>query len=49
MPRIERATLIDRFQDMVRRRIPILGGGAGPGLSALCAEAGGIDRIVVYY
>ncbi len=48
MPRIERATLIDRFQDMVRRRIPILGGGAGTGLSAICEEAGGIDLIVVY-
>lgn len=43
-----RRELLDRFQDMARRRIPIIGGGAGTGLSAKCEEAGGIDLIVIY-
>jgi len=33
---------------MVRRRVPIIGGGAGTGLSAKCEETGGIDLIVIY-
>src|SRR5919206_457635 len=33
---------------MKRKRIPIVGGGAGTGLSAKCEEAGGIDLIVIY-
>jgi predicted TIM-barrel enzyme len=33
---------------MVRRGVPIIGGGAGTGLSAKCEEAGGIDLIVIY-
>ncbi len=40
--------LVKRFRDMVRRRVPIIGGGAGTGLSAKCEEAGGIDLIVIY-
>ncbi|MFQ6688101.1 phosphoenolpyruvate hydrolase family protein [Bordetella pertussis] len=48
MPRFERSALLDKFQDMVRRRQPIVGGGAGTGLSAKCEEAGGIDLIVIY-
>jgi predicted TIM-barrel enzyme len=48
MARIERQTLIKRFHDMIRRRQPIIGGGAGTGLSAKCEEAGGIDLIVIY-
>jgi predicted TIM-barrel enzyme len=48
MARIERCTILDRFQDMVRRGVPIIGGGAGTGLSAKCEEAGGIDLIVIY-
>ncbi len=48
MPRIERNKIIEKFQDMVRRRVPIVGGGAGTGLSAKCEEAGGIDLIVIY-
>jgi len=32
----------------VRRGEPIIGGGAGTGLSAKCEEAGGIDLIVIY-
>jgi predicted TIM-barrel enzyme len=33
---------------MVKDRVPIVGGGAGTGLSAKCEEAGGIDLIVIY-
>jgi predicted TIM-barrel enzyme len=39
---------MEKFQDMKRRRIPIVGGGAGTGLSAKCEEEGGIDLIVIY-
>ena len=48
MPRFERAALVARFRDMKRRGRPIVGGGAGTGLSAKCEEAGGIDLIVIY-
>jgi predicted TIM-barrel enzyme len=48
MARIERAALLEKFRDMIRRRQPIIGGGAGTGLSAKCEEAGGIDLIVIY-
>ncbi len=48
MPRFERATLMERFHAMVARGEPIIGGGAGTGLSAKCEEAGGIDLIVIY-
>ena len=48
MPRFDRKTLMEKFHDMKRRRIPIVGGGAGTGLSAKCEEMGGIDLIVIY-
>ena len=48
MPRFSRDELRSRFQKMVRDREPIIGGGAGTGLSAKCEEAGGIDLIVIY-
>jgi predicted TIM-barrel enzyme len=48
MARYERSELVARFRDMVERRQPIVGGGAGTGLSAKCEEAGGIDLIVIY-
>jgi predicted TIM-barrel enzyme len=48
VPRFERSTLLENFQDKKRRRIPIIGGGAGTGLSAKCEEEGGIDLIVIY-
>ena len=44
MPRFERQALMAKFQDMVKRREPIIGGGAGTGISAKCEEAAGIDR-----
>lgn len=48
MPRFSREQLQSKFQQMVRNRQPIIGGGAGTGLSAKCQEAGGIDLIVIY-
>ena len=48
MPRIDRRAILDKFHSMVERRIPIVGGGAGTGLSAKCEEAGGIDLIIIY-
>jgi predicted TIM-barrel enzyme len=48
MPRIPRRDILDRLRGMVARREPIIGGGAGTGLSAKCEEAGGIDLIVIY-
>ena len=48
MPRIERSVLLERFRSMAARGEPIIGGGAGTGLSARCEEAGGIDLIVIY-
>ena len=48
MARIARADILTRLRGMVRRGEPIIGGGAGTGLSAKCEEAGGIDLIVIY-
>jgi predicted TIM-barrel enzyme len=48
MARFSREVLRSRFQKMVQDRQPIIGGGAGTGLSAKCEEAGGIDLIVIY-
>ena len=48
MKHFERRALMDKFQGMVKRGEPIVGGGAGTGISAKCEEAAGIDLIVVY-
>jgi predicted TIM-barrel enzyme len=48
MPRIARQTILDRLRRKVAQGRPIVGGGAGTGLSAKCEEAGGIDLIVIY-
>jgi predicted TIM-barrel enzyme len=48
MPRFERKAILEKLQAMKRARAPIIGGGAGTGLSAKCEEAGGIDLIVIY-
>jgi predicted TIM-barrel enzyme len=48
MPRFARSELLERFRAMIARGEPIVGGGAGTGLSAKCEEAGGIDLIVIY-
>ena len=48
MPRFERRQLLEKFNAMKALGEPIIGGGAGTGLSAKCEEAGGIDLIVIY-
>src|SRR5579872_4100237 len=48
MPAIARSVLLEKFRDMVARGVPIVGGGAGTGLSAKCEEAGGVDLLVIY-
>lgn len=48
MPRIDRSTLLQRLRAKIAAGRPIIGGGAGTGLSAKCEEAGGIDLIVIY-
>ena len=48
MPAIPRAVILDRLHRLVDAGIPIIGGGAGTGLSAKSEEAGGIDLIIIY-
>lgn len=45
---IPRDQIVEKFRAMIGRGEPIVGGGAGTGLSAKCEEAGGIDLIVIY-
>ncbi len=48
MPGLRRNDLMEKFRAMAARGEPIVGGGAGTGLSAKCEEAGGVDLIVIY-
>ena len=48
MPKFERKELLKKFNKMKADGVPIVGGGAGTGLSARCEEDGGIDLIVIY-
>ncbi|OON39485.1 hypothetical protein BTJ39_12565 [Izhakiella australiensis] len=48
MTAISRQQILEKFHGMIARGEPIIGGGAGTGLSAKCEEAGGIDLIVIY-
>jgi predicted TIM-barrel enzyme len=43
-----RTAILERLRAKVAAGKPIIGGGAGTGLSAKCEEAGGIDLIVIY-
>lgn len=43
-----RTAILARLHDKVKRGLPIIGAGAGTGLSAKCEEAGGVDLIVIY-
>lgn len=45
---IPRQQILKKFRAMMARGEPIIGGGAGTGLSAKCEEEGGIDLIVIY-
>jgi predicted TIM-barrel enzyme len=43
-----RTEILASFRAKIAAGLPIIGGGAGTGLSAKCAEAGGIDLIIIY-
>ena len=43
-----REQCLQRLRAQVAAGRPIIGGGAGTGISAKCAEAGGIDLIIIY-
>ena len=44
----DRTAILKRFREKISAGLPIIGGGAGTGISAKCEEAGGIDLIVIY-
>jgi len=48
MARIPRDHILSALRRKIAAGTPIIGGGAGTGLSAKCEEAGGIDLIVIY-
>jgi predicted TIM-barrel enzyme len=48
MPAIPRKTILEKFRGMIAAGVPIVGGGAGTGISAKAEEAGGIDLIIIY-
>ena len=43
-----RVALLEKFRHQLSQGKPIVGGGAGTGISAKCEEAGGIDLIIIY-
>ena len=48
MNKFDKEKILEKFNNMIKNRIPIIGGGAGTGISAKWEEAGGIDLIVIY-
>src|ERR671921_396325 len=45
---MDRATALRRLRDTVAAGRPVIGAGAGTGLSAKAAEMGGVDLIIIY-
>src|SRR5688572_21120851 len=43
-----RKSILQTLRRKITAKRPIIGGGAGTGISAKCEEAGGIDLIVIY-
>ena len=43
-----RQQILKRLRNLITERKPIIGGGAGTGISAKFEEAGGVDLIVIY-
>ncbi len=48
MIRVSRADFLSHCKGQIEKGIPIVGSGAGVGLSARCAEEGGVDMIIIY-
>ena len=45
---MNRSDIVAGLRDQAKKGIPIIGSGAGTGISAKCAEAGGADLIIIY-
>jgi predicted TIM-barrel enzyme len=45
---IDRSTALERFRAQIASGAPLIGAGAGTGISAKSAEAGGVDMIIIY-
>lgn len=45
---VDRGTALERLRQQISDRRPVVGAGAGTGLSAKCAEQGGADLIIIY-
>ncbi|MFT5153972.1 MAG: putative TIM-barrel enzyme, partial [Planctomycetota bacterium] len=45
-PKFDRAQVMEGFRAKIAKGEPIIGGGAGVGISAKSEEAGGIDLII---
>jgi predicted TIM-barrel enzyme len=45
---MSRQEILDRFRAQVAKGEPIIGGGAGTGITAKFAEVGGIDLLIIY-
>lgn len=45
---MNRQTVLERLHATVAEGRPVIGAGAGTGLSAKCAESGGVDLIIIY-
>ena len=45
---ISRAEALAKIKSEIAAGKPIIGAGAGTGISAKCAEAGGVDLIIIY-
>src|SRR5213594_86355 len=48
MRRQSRSEILKRLAAKVAQGLPVVGAGAGTGISAKCEELGGIDLIVIY-
>jgi predicted TIM-barrel enzyme len=43
-----RKQVLERLRGRIRQGVPIIGGGAGNGISAKCQETGGVDLLIIY-
>jgi predicted TIM-barrel enzyme len=45
---LTRQQVLERLRKRITDGVPIIGGGAGNGISAKCQEAGGVDLLIIY-
>lgn len=43
-----RQQVLQRLRKRIEEKVPIIGGGAGNGISAKCQESGGVDLLIIY-